>query len=126
MQKWPWVKYPTTLKTLWRDTVIQTVPVRKLAKAPFNTATDLADAGRQWCEWVTCYGDVDGPPGNIDPKAKPAAHPGAIGRRKQLLAMVADPMQFARNLYLVSFGESAAMGRTYAQVLNDNRLTRFD
>jgi len=126
MQKWPWVKYPTTARTLWRDTVIQTEPVRKTAKAPFNTAIDLADAGRQWCEWIASYGDADGPPGNIDPKAKPAAHAGAIGRRKQLLGMAGDPLQFARNLYLVSFGESAAKGRIYAQVLSDNRLTRFD
>lgn len=126
LQKWPWVKYPTTLKTLWRTTVIQTVPVRKTAKAPFNTATDMADAGRQWCEWVLSYGDADGPPGNASEKAKPMAVAGAIARRKKLLAMAGDPLQFARNLYLVGFGETAAMGRLYAQVLSDNRLTRFD
>ena len=109
MQKWPWVPYPITTRTLWRVTQIQTVPTIKTAKAPFNTATDLADAGRQWCEWILHYGAADGPPGNISERAPKAFNAGAISRRMQLLSMVADPARFARNLYLVSFGESAAM-----------------
>ncbi len=125
LQKWPWVPFPTTAQTLWRKTIIQTNPV-KTALAPFNTATDLADAGRQWCEWITHYGDADGPPGNINKNARPASNAWAIGRRQQLLAMVDDPVRFASNLFLVSFGENARGGQIYARVLTDNRLTRFD
>ena len=125
MQKWPWVQYPTTAQTMWMTTVIATNPV-KTARAPFNTALDFADAGRQWCEWVLHYGEADGPPGNIDQHGPRLAHAGAIGRRKRLLALAGDPMAFAANLYLVGFGESHAKGALYARVLAENQLTRFD
>jgi peptidoglycan hydrolase-like protein with peptidoglycan-binding domain len=125
MQKWPWVQFPATPKTLWRTTVIQTNP-RKTAMAPFNTAIDYADAGRQWCEWVLHYGASDGPPGNINQKARPADNAWAIGRRSRLVSMAGNPTEFARNLYLVSFGETHAMGELYARVLLENKLTRFD
>jgi peptidoglycan hydrolase-like protein with peptidoglycan-binding domain len=126
LQKWPWVVYPMTARTLWRDTVIQTIP-RKTAKAPFNTATDLADAGRQWCEWIANYGGVHGPPGSIDRnRPQRADNPGAVARRLRLINMAGDPLLFARNLYLVGFGESLAHGELYARVLSEHRLTRFD
>lgn len=125
MQKWPWVQFPTTPKTLWRTTVIQTNP-RKTAMAPFNTAKDYTDAGRQWCEWILHYGAADGPPGNISQKAVPTANAGAISRRARLMAMVGNPTEFAKNLYLVSFGETHAMGVLYSRVLLENNLTRFD
>ena len=123
LQKWPKVLFPTTARTLWRTTIIQTHP-EKTALAPFNTATGHADAVRQWCEWIQHYGAADGPPGN--PEGRLVANQSAIGRRQQLMGMVNDPMQFARNLYLVSFGESQAKGKLYSDVLQENNLTRFD
>ena len=123
LQKWPKVLFPTTALTLWRPTIIQNDPV-KMATAPFNTATSYADAVRQWCEWIEHYGAADGPPGNQE--GRQIANQWAIGRRHQLMGMVNDPMQFARNLYLVSFGESQAKGKLYADVLRENNLTRFD
>ena len=42
------------------------------------------------------------------------------------MAMASDPLRFARNLYLVGFGESLAHGELYASVLEQNHLTRFD
>jgi hypothetical protein len=125
LQKWPWVQYPTTERTLWRPTIIQTSPV-KTALAPFNTALDLADAGRQWCEWILHYGAADGPPGSPNQRAPKVANAWAIGRRTQLLGMTSDPTQFARHLYLVSFGESPVAGALYSRVLLENNLTRFD
>lgn len=125
MQKWPWVPFPATARTLWLTTVIQTSPV-KTARAPFNTTVDLADAGRQWCEWILHYGAPDGPPGNVDQRAPHVANAGAIARRSRLIAMAGDPVAFAGNLYLVSFGESHAAGHRYADVLTQNKLTRFD
>ena len=54
-------------------------------KAPFNCATDTADAVRQWCEWILHYGSADGPPGNQDPKIKVADNKATIARRDILL-----------------------------------------
>lgn len=124
MQKWPWVPFPKG-ETLWRPTVIQESP-KKTANAPFNVAKNLADSARQWCEWIAYYGEAEGPPGNINKAAIPASNPWAIGRRNNLLSMVGHPVEFAKNLYLVSFGESHAKGQRYAQVLLENNLTRFD
>jgi hypothetical protein len=126
LQKWPWVTYPLTTHTLWRETVIQTSP-RKTARAPFNTARDMTDAGQQWCQWIKYYGSMQGPPGSPD-KARPQAADNkfALGQKLRLMAMVYDPLAFARNLYLVGFGESTAHGELYARVLRDNNLQRFD
>ena len=126
LQKWPWVTYPRTDGTMWRETVIQTAP-RKTAKAPFNTARDMQDAGRQWCEWIAYYGSVQGPPGSAD-KNRPQKvdNPYAAANRRRLMAMVNEPVRFARHLYLVGFGESLAHGELYARVLTQNNLTRFD
>jgi peptidoglycan hydrolase-like protein with peptidoglycan-binding domain len=126
LQKWPWVTYPLTTHTLWRETVIQTSP-RKTARAPFNTARDMTDAGQQWCQWIKYYGSMQGPPGSPD-KARPQAADNkfALGQKLRLMAMVHDPLAFARNLYLVGFGESTAHGELYARVLRDNNLLRFD
>lgn len=127
LQKWPWAQYPITAHTLWRNTVIQNNPI-KIARAPFNTATDMADAGRQWCEWIEHYGQADGPPGNLpqDKHKPPRANAQAMARRTQLTGMANDPVLFARNLYLVGFGENLASGQIYARVLQENNLTRFD
>lgn len=126
LQKWPWVLYPRTGRTLWRDTVIQTIP-RKTAKAPFNTARDLQDAGSQWCEWIKYYGTTMGPPGSMDQnRPQKVDNPHAASSRIRLMAMASDPLRFARNLYLVGFGESLAHGELYASVLEQNHLTRFD
>jgi peptidoglycan hydrolase-like protein with peptidoglycan-binding domain len=126
LQKWPWVLYPRTERTAWRDTVIQTNP-RKTAKAPFNTARDLQDAARQWCEWIQYYGTMQGPPGSVN-KNQPqkADNPHACANRQRLMRMASEPLRFARNLYLVGFGESLAHGELYARVLVQYSLTRFD
>ena len=123
LQKWPKVLYPKTARTLWRTTIIQTNP-KKTALAPFNTATSYADAVRQWCEWILHYGAADGPPGNQE--GRQIANQWAVARRQKLMGMAGDAVQFARNLYLVSFGESHAAAKLYADVLQENNLTRFD
>jgi hypothetical protein len=130
LQKWPWVPYPRTLMTMWRPTIVQTNP-NKTRLAPFNVAIDMADSARQWCEWILKYGEADGPPGmQVDPAKNPRSvytgNDGARQRRETLKRMKGDPVLFAKNLYHVSFGESAAKGQLYARVLQENNLKRFD
>jgi hypothetical protein len=124
LQKWPHVVYPKTHQTFWRETIVQTNPVRK-ARAPFNCATSHADAVRQWCEWILHWGEADGPPGNQDPKIPQVARASAIASRELLLKHRQNGLEFARNLPLVGFGETATAalrqksGEGYANRLRD-------
>ncbi|MBL8176219.1 MAG: hypothetical protein JNK48_16190 [Bryobacterales bacterium] len=122
LQKWPKVPFPSTaLGTQWMTTVISTNP-HKTALAPFNRAEGIADAVRQWCEWIEHYGEADGPPGN---QHGGVYNRGAVSSRERLMTMVRNPAEFAGNLWLVSFGEKQH-AHVYAKVLTENNLTRFD
>jgi hypothetical protein len=118
LQKWPHVRYPTTNATFWNKTKVQETPA-KFKRAPFNCATDVADAVRQWCEWILHWGDADGPPGNQEAKLMQVADPGAIANRQKLLELRGSPAAFAFNLPLVGFGENKT------QKLRDNSGTRY-
>lgn len=124
LQKWPHVTYPKTYRTAWRDTVIQTNP-RKTAKAPFNCATDRADAVRQWCEWILYYGEAEGPPGNQDPKAPRVKIKSAIADRDKLLGFRKSGEDFAKYLPLVGFGENRR-SLVYAKRLTDFSMASYD
>jgi hypothetical protein len=124
LQKWPHVPFPRASATpFWNETVVQTTP-RKVLRAPFVRSTDFADAVRQWCEWILHWGEADGPPGNQDPKVKPAANAPAMASRQQVLTFRRDPLKFARNLHKVGFGESDA--KEYADLLSQASLTDYD
>jgi len=131
LQKWERIPIPWTYKNYHRETEVEK-KTGKTMVAPFNCATDNADAVRQWCEWILHWGEADGPPQDRDEKVPLVAHPGAIAARKTLLQFRSDPVNFAFNLPLVGFGESKTQelrdrdGGLFRSVLLQNKLTRFD
>jgi hypothetical protein len=131
LQKWPHIRYPTTNQIFWVETKVREDPT-KILRAPFNCATDVPDAVRQWCEWILHYGDADGPPGNQNPKIAQVANKSAIERRQKLLATRDRPADFAFNLPLVGFGENATeklrvkSGNRYRDCWTQYSLTDYD
>lgn len=132
LQKWPRTLFPHTHKTHWNETVVETGPPKKVLKAPFNCATDPADAVLQWCEWIVHYGRADGPGALEPPGAPPRDNPAAIRRKEQLLAYRHNSLDFAYHLPLVGFGETQTpelrikSGKAYRARLFDFGLTRYD
>jgi hypothetical protein len=126
LQKWPWVLYPTSAGSLRIRTNVAPPGVPEVWRVTFfNTAPDLPDAVRQWCEWILHYGEADGPPGNENPHFKQVAVPAAKAKRDRLLALRDKPVEFADNLLLVGFGNSV-QSHLYSKCITDNSLTRFD
>jgi len=131
LQKWPHIPYPRAGTNQPSDTVVETKTGRQKI-APFNYATDVPDAVRQWCEWILHYGEADGPPQDENPHVPMVIHPGNQAARDQLLKYRRDPVNFAFNLPLVGFGEGKtkeqrdASGAIFKSVLITNKLTRFD
>jgi hypothetical protein len=125
LQKWPWVTFPRTHNTFFSSTVVKEHP-HTVLRAPFNCATDEADAVRQWCEWVLHYGEADGPPGSQDSKVPGVRVPALIARRDSLLKWRHSGHQFANNLPLVGFGEGMSKGPVYAARQQNFSMFLFD
>jgi hypothetical protein len=125
LQKWPHIKYPTTHQTFWSNTVVRKAD-QKVLKSPFNCATSQADAVRQWCEWLTHYGEADGPPQDGNAAARQVAHPGRVAARVALMKLRTNPVEFARRLATVGFGETLSDGDDFANCLTAYSLTEFD
>jgi hypothetical protein len=124
LQKWPHIKWPVTSDIFWSETKISEDPP-KFLRAPFNCATSLGDAVRQWCEWILHYGDADGPPGQMSAKAPAVANTQVQARRDRLLGYRTNVLDFTFNLPLVGFGENQTealrhrSGGRYLQSLKD-------
>jgi hypothetical protein len=132
LQKWPRIRFPHTHKTYWHRTKIAEGPPPKFAYAPFNCATDPADAVLQWCEWIVHWGRADGPGRLEPPNGSPQDNPPAIANRDYLLSYRRNSQDFCMNLPLVGFGENATAalrlrsGERYRKRLVDFRLYDYD